>query len=295
MREYLKTWNVPDTNNLPYLIRNEEDYALANWYGIVDPEVLTAKRIQLQSAIRLGIAQLFKIEGYTHKVHLLPVSQQRREARKVIGDRKTLSLDPFFEGTARMDSTRFFEPSSAQFKPLYRGPRPGYAPLEKQALAVPEGEYVLVEDDVVTGGTVATTIALLPSNVKIVDQVILSDFADYAGVDYYDVVDLRDFIIGSRYGGLSVLLGHRPGLVHARAPYVMPFVSLRARAKIPAGAEKELSRIIWQANHRFFQGTGIRVSNTDVGFQNLAVDIGYDLDRLMEDFCMDYVEKMIES
>ena len=292
VRDYLLTWDKPDTGNLPYLIRNEEDEAIQFWSHRHPIEDLQRRRIQLQSAVRLGIAQLFKSLGHDHKVHLLPVSDQRREARKVIGDRAALSLDPFFHAEQRMDSTRIFELAGEQARPLYRGPRHGFTTLEQQAAMVKPGDYVLVEDDTVTGGTIASTIAILPEGVNIVDQVILSDFADYAGIEYYDVVDLRDFIVGSQFGGLSVNL---PLGNSARAPYALPYVSLRARAKIPAEAEVEISRIIWQANVRFFQGTGIKIDDADGGFRQLAFAEGWDPVDLMEDFCMAHITRLLEN
>lgn len=291
VRDYLLTWDKPDTGTLPYLIRNEENEAIARFTLQAPIEELEKRRIQLQSAVRLGIAQLFKTIGHQNKVHLLSVSEQIHQAREVIGDRKTISLDPFFKGDHRIDSTRYFAMSEAQLKPLFRAERQGDIALEDQGKAIPAGEYVIVEDDMVTGGTIMSAISVLPRDVKVVDKVILSDFADYAGVEYFDVVDLRDFIVGSSYGGLSVLTGNGS---KARAPYALPYVSLRARAKIPANAELEISRIIWQANVRFFKGLGITIADCDDGFQVLATDLGFSQSCNMEDFCQWHVDRLLE-
>lgn len=291
VRDYLLSWQEPNTGTLPYLIRNEEDDAIHNWASFFGgPENMTKRRIQLQSAVRLGIAQLFKNQGHEHKVHLLPVSKQREAAAKIINGRETITLDPFFPSLYEISSTRYFPLCGDQFKPLYRGARFGWRPLDEQGRLIPEGKYVLVEDDTVTGGTIASALSHLPKNVEIEETIILSDFADYAGVEYYDVVDLRDFIVGSYCGGLSVVL---PTGAEARAPYALPYVSLRSRAKIPATAEMEISRVIWQANLRFFSGTEIKVSNTDPGFQALMYAAGYMKHDLMSTVCLDHIDKLL--
>jgi len=292
--EYLKNYKSTDTGNLPYLIRNEEDDAISGYANTMPGGMaeLTRRRIQLQSTIRLGIAQVFKSLGHEHKVHLLSTSDQRTRALEVIAGRKTISLDPFFSGDERIDSTRYFSLSQAQFKPLFRAARVGHLTIRDQASLIDPGEYVLVEDDSVTGETINSARANLSEDVKITDVVLLSDFADYAGTDYYDVVDMRDFIVGSADGGLSVVT---PRGEHARAPYALPYVSLRSRAKIPAEAEIEISRIIWQANVRFFAGSNITVSGGSLAFLRLVEDLGFDNQMLMEDFCQLHVDTLLES
>ena len=291
--EYLRTYKTLDTGKLPYLIRNEEDEAIADWAEFFEPGEMTKRRIQLQSTIRLGIAQMFKALGHSHKVYLLSTSDQRVRAREVIGGRQTISLDPFFEGTHRLDSTRYFPVSHAQFKPLYRAQRIGYGTPDSQASLIPAGEYVLVEDDSVTGETIEQAKYWLPDGVNVTDIVLLSDFADYPDNDYYDVVDMRDFIVGSKEGGLSVIISSSNA--KARAPYALPYVSLRSRAKIPPEAEMEVSRIIWQANVRFFEGTDIRVKHASPGFRTLAYEIGYSGETLMSQVCKQHVSALLEN
>ena len=303
VRDYLLTWDKEDTGELPYLIRNEENLAIDFWAlkvgkgdnsadrwknGIAD---LEKRRIQLQSTIRLGIAQVFKNLGHTNKVHLMPVSQQALEAHNVIGDRKRISLETFVPATYTIQSSRYFAMSQAQIKPLYRAERPGTAFLEDQVKVIPAGEYVLVEDDTVTGETIKAALSLLPPEVKITEQVILSDFGDYKGTEYYDVVDLRDFIVGSKDGGLCLLMSDG---AKVRAPYAAPYVSLRSRAKIPASAELEISRIIWQANVRFFSGLNITVADTDIGFRKFAHRLGWADDTQLATVCQWHVERLLE-
>ena len=292
--QYFQNFKSKDTGDLPYLIRNEEDEAIKHWAPIMPGgmDEITRRRIQLQSTVRLGIAQVFKSMGHRHKVHLLPVSEQREKAAELIGDRQSISLDPFYEATARLDSTRYFQESASQFKPLFRDARIGFKDLDTQAQAVPSGDYVLVEDDSVTGETINSARMRLGSRVNITDVVLLSDFAEYPDDSYYDVVDLRDFIVGSREGGLSVIM---PSGQRARAPYALPYVSLRSRAKIPPAAEMEISRVVWQANVRFFANSGITIEDASEGLQFLASQSGWPVKTSMEEYCKWHAISLLES
>jgi hypothetical protein len=80
----------------------------------------------------------------------------------------------------------------------------------------------------------------------------------------------------------------------ARAPYALPYVSLRARAKIPAEAELEISRIIWQANVRFYTGLDITLNDCDIGLQKLAEDGGWSSTTPMEQYCQWHVDRLLE-
>jgi len=293
--KYFQEYKNQDTGNLPYLIRNEEDEAIVGWANRMPGgrEELTKRRVQLQSAIRLAIAHLFKGAGGNHKVHLLPVSEQKEKATWLIGDRKVISLDPFFhyQGVHHLDSTRYFSQSSSQFSALFRDTRFGFDSLQEQADSIPDGDYVLVEDDSVTGETINSARMRLGDRINITDVILLSDFADYKDDAYYDVVDLRDFIVGSHMGGLSVVLN---GGQRGRAPYALPYVSLRSRAKIPPSAEMELSRVIWQANVRFFTDSGILIRDGSLDLQELANSIGWGKDGAMEDFCRWHVDALLD-
>jgi hypothetical protein len=152
----------------------------------------------------------------------------------------------------------------------------------------------LVEDDSVTGSTINKARELLGKKAVIDQLVLLSDFGQYQGTWYHDVVDMRDFLFGSRHGGLTVkLIGDLAYTTYCRAPYVYPFVDLKSRAKIPAEFEIELSRKIVQANIEFFADTGIKIQNTDLGFSNYICMLGLDnANQTMEQFCRDLLKNL---
>ncbi len=114
--------------------------------------------------------------------------------------------------------------------------RPGFAPLLEQLEAIPPGEYTLLDDDTVTGETIERVLALLPEKLRIEDVVILFQMASLSSEasPSLDVSDSRDFLAGSRDGGLVVSL---PSGATARAPYVLPYASPAARASIPLSRE----------------------------------------------------------
>ena len=107
----------------------------------------------------------------------------------------------------------------------------------------------------------------------------------------FDIVDLRDFIIGVQNGGLVVRL---PNGEIARAPYMLPYVSLKSRATIPAIKEMEFSIKLWEMNKEFYQeiGGNITLKQTDNGFKKLMNYIGFDDNTLIVDICDWHINKL---
>jgi hypothetical protein len=241
---------------LPYLIRSEGLEAFDHWTDKVPSSTLESRLAKFQSTLRFSIKSLLGSAGIKLKVHVMDVTKQREKGYEALAGRKSISLDAFFNGTYQLSSSRMFEYGGDQAKAIGRCARPGSESLIDQASKIEPGDYVLVEDDTVTGQTIRDAKAILPVGVNIVDQVILSDFTDFPGEDYYDVVDLRDFILGAKHGGLCIKLGASQV---ARLPYVAPFVNLRTRAKIPASELFDLNRVIWQCNVDFFKDTGLTI------------------------------------
>nr|HEX4319141.1 hypothetical protein [Kofleriaceae bacterium] len=117
--------------------------------------------------------------------------------------------------------------------------RPGSPPLDAQLAAIPPGDYVLRDDDRATGGTFAAARALLPAHARVADveRVAIAHDADE------DVVDSRDFLLGSDDGGLVVEL---PARRLGRAPYVLPYVDPAARCSLPPTAVRAISIAVWE-------------------------------------------------
>ena len=108
----------------------------------------------------------------------------------------------------------------------------------------------------------------------------------------FDILDLRDFIVGSSNGGLVVGLPN--GLV-ARAPYMVPYVSLVTRAKVPVLSEIDLSIKLWEMNENFFKSmkSSVRLKNTDKSFQILMNYIGFKPNTPLSDICAWHKKRLI--
>jgi hypothetical protein len=108
----------------------------------------------------------------------------------------------------------------------------------------------------------------------------------------FDIVDFRDFIVGSRDGGLVVSL---PDGFIARAPYMSPYVSLVTRAKIPASSEIDLSIRLWEMNEKFFEGIKptVKLKDADKYFQRLMKYIGFKASTPLCDICAWHKKRLI--
>jgi hypothetical protein len=138
------------------------------------------------------------------------------------------------------------------YSQLGYAPRPNSPSFETQIATLPAGDYVLHDDDCVTGGTVAAVKQLLPSTVRI----LRVDTSVAHAVDE-EVIDCRDFLVGADDGGLVVQLASTT----ARVPYVLPYVDPFARASIPPKYAREFSRRVWQLNESMFAGTHLCVAD----------------------------------
>ena len=128
----------------------------------------------------------------------------------------------------------------------------------------------------------------LPERINI-EQIYL--LASMLNEKIFDIVDLRDFIIGVQNGGLIVKM---PNGDVARSPYVLPYVCLKSRATIPASKEMEISIKIWEMNKEFYQeiGGNIILQQTDNGFKKLMNYIGFDDNTSLVDICNWHIRKL---
>jgi hypothetical protein len=116
-------------------------------------------------------------------------------------------------------------------------------------------------------------------------------FRELFGKKIFDIVDLRDFIVGAKNGGLIVRL---PNEQEARAPYMLPYVCLKTRATISASKEMEFSIKLWEMNKRFYEEIdgNIALKDTDFGLKKLMNYIGFSDDTLLVDICDWHIDKL---
>lgn len=192
-----------------------------------------------------------------------------------------INLDPITasEYEYNLNISRIFDVSSAQKAPLGYIARPGFPSIEEQIDVIPQGYYTLVDDDQSTGGTIAMVSSLLKQRGRIIQDVETLLENDAKRID---ILDIRDFIMGSDFGGLVVNV---KGNTY-RVPYLLPFVNIRARANITMGNAVIFSRNVFNLNRRLHTKTGMTVKDSPDGFYHDI--LGYSLDTLLSDIADDY-------
>ncbi len=133
-------------------------------------------------------------------------------------------MDPYIKGTYNLGISRLYD--CLGMDKLGYVARPGCAPIEEQISKIPPGDYVLYDDDVATGGTMAwATNELSKYGIRITER------KSYIQSNGAEVLDARDFVPNSEHGGLVMkdLNGS-----YSRQPYVLPFVNPAVRASIPS-------------------------------------------------------------
>ena len=216
------------------------------------------------------------------------MKKQLEEEKKRLERQKTISLDTYYRGTYDIQTSRLFDISDIQKKYISLIGRIGYESIEEQIEKIKDGNYILVDDDSATGKTIREVMSKLPERINIEKIELLADVLKEM---IFDIVDLRDFIIGVQNGGLVVKL---PNHEIARAPYMLPYVCLKSRASIFPSKEMEMSIKLWKMNKKFYQeiGGNISLKETDVGFKKLMNYIGFEDNTSLADICDWHINKL---
>lgn len=194
-----------------------------------------------------------------------------------------------------LNITRLFYLSDSQISSNQLIPRFQSLPLDEQLKDIHDKNIVFVDDDIASGKTVEMVKQLLPISTKIEEIISLSQQSFYEefnfeqSYNFHDIVDFRDFLIGSKEGGLTVKL---PNNEIGKAPYVWPYVSLSHRAKLPHISQREFSLSIWKANKEFFESfvSPIYIKDTFIGFKKLAYSLGFTDEMTMSEFCQIHID-----
>ena len=271
-------------------LRDEGDFAILPWAtGRALPLLSARRRAFLAGLVALLRSELLAASApdlsCDLEVRILDLAAQRLEAERLTAGKQVLSLDTCVPGTFNLGVSRCFALSGGTEPPAIVA-RPGFAPIEAQLDAIPAGDYTLLDDDTVTGDTLRRVLALFPDKLRIQEVIILFSMASSSkeGAPWLDVGDCRDFLVGSREGGLVVAL---PNGGTARAPYVLPYASPSLRASLPISREREFSIEVWALNEAFFRGVSpsILLSDADPAFQLLMSYVGFGLRATMESIC----------
>ena len=232
-----------------YFLRNEHSWALSHWEGYVEGDVLEKAWNIFAQSIEMILRQSFDSHpGYEHPQswQTLDLADQRNWAEHQAEKGALISLDPCLDGLKNITQwpySRYFSVCDDQSSPLERGVRP--------AKALPSSLPVqadLIDDDAVSGQSIAYARHELQGKGVDIQNVHLL-LEKYAKDVMFDVVDLRDFLLGSKEGGLVIKMGETV----TRVPYAFPYVDLEQRARLPRGAFLQSSREIWKASEQFFK------------------------------------------
>lgn len=206
----------------------------------------------------------------------------RDQFQKHVNQKGFISLDCFWKGEYNLEITRLFWAAGSQFHANSYDSRSGSHSLEEQMALIPQGDYALIDDDIATGSTMNYVLSLLEEQ-----EITVSHYESLinAPQELYDVVDMRDFVIGSQHGGLSV---QSPSQGRTRVPYMFPYVNLLTRAKIPVEHVIAFSKDLWKLNYEIYKGSSITVQNIQ-DKQNFEL-FGFDRSVLISDLCLQHIK-----
>ena len=268
-----------------YVIRNEGITPLLNYKQNVKEEILQKEHEEFLKQLIELIRAVFHNQL---DVKTINMEVQLKKAYSILEAKQTISLDTYYRGTYNIETSRLFDISDIQKKYISLIGRIGHDTVKNQIQKIEDGNYILVDDDSATGKTIMEVMSNLPERINI-EQIFL--LASMGNEKIFDIVDLRDFIIGAKNGGLVVRL---PNKEIARSPYMLPYVSLKTRATISASKEMKTSIRLWKMNKEFYQKIGgdITLGQTDSGFKKLMNYIGFKDDTLLVDICDWHIKKL---
>lgn len=259
------------------VLRDECGWEIEPWFVGRDLARLLAARAWLHAQLAMLLRDVHARAGTDVEFHRLRLDDQRAQVAALAG-RRVLSIDAAIAGDVDLAVSRCFALAGAHMAPVLSH-RPGSAALADQLAALPDGGCVLVDDDVCTGATLRAIRALLPAGVRVEEECILHR----RGAGQIDVLDCRDFLVGSRAGGLVVAL---PDGTLARAPYCLPYASACERASVPLAEELGFSAAVWRHNAEFFDRIEpVRLAEADPAFRELAAHLGFDPATSMAEIC----------
>lgn len=154
--------------------------------------------------------------------------------------------------------------------------RPGWPELSEQIQSLPHGSWTVLDDDVASGST-RTFLTQLLGHDRPVER-----FVPAIAPTTDDLVDSRDFLLGTDEGGLVIEL---PNGSVGRAPYVLPYVDSSARASIPSGKVLDFSRKVWDLNTALFSRTSLQLVDTPPPIQQTLKVAGFDAHHTLSEIC----------
>jgi nicotinic acid mononucleotide adenylyltransferase len=298
----LRRWKTGESRGTSiYAVRDDVGWALQPWFARdrAGTRSLDAAREEFVAGLRRILSDALEpaTDGQSQpetQVTLIGSERQQRCLDRLTAQGRVLNLDVIGGGQAQLGVSREFAVSDGQGRCIGLGPRPGTPPLASQLDRVPDGSYTLVDDDIATGQTRQWLLDQLPDRIQVSDSKALLDCwrrKHDQTAPVWDVVDARDFLLGGRDAGLVVQL---PDTNIARAPYMLPYVCLPARAKLPPSRAFPCSLRLWQLNRRLFarMPSPLRVSDADPACRALLRYLGFAAEDPLAEVCDWHIQQL---
>jgi NAD+ synthetase len=284
-------------------LRDEGSWSTSLWADGREAVELERARKDFLAGIRLAFIKVFNTSTSRRDFAFRTVSaaQQQLKLKEYMKRRRTplVSLDTVIPAEKNISISRCFELSDSRRRGDFIT-RPGSPALKEQLNQLGQGKFIFYDDDIATGQTTQALANCLPAGCQIEEFLSLFSLATGDELNTVEMIgegritdigDLRDFLVGSRDGGLTVML---PDGTLARAPYLLPYVRNTRRMSIPVTEEFEFSRLLWKLNLEFFLQLSkpITVSECSKDFQVLALSLGWSADTRMQDFVLWHIQKL---
>lgn len=257
---------------LPFAIRDDMKLSGEWMNGVVE---------NLEERQTAFMASLVKTFGNSFdRIRVIDVAEQLRMTEVFLKEnypnRRILSGDVYFKGDRTVRGSRLFDISSSQFygKGAYYADGNPNADNDTR-------EYVFVDDDIVSGSFLAE----VSKSFNISASVSMAEI--FLEQDFLEIVDVRDFLIGSVNGGLMM-----DATEPFRAPYLGPFVDLISRVSIPSNDVRDFNHDVWEANAVFYAGTGLTTEDLPKSAQDFFLYLGFKASDEVETICRYYSDWM---
>ncbi len=222
-----------DYNELNYFVRNDAVFAINHWIKkYPDKKDLLIQEYKL---FHKKLIYLFKSEFPNLRIISSELDKQKEILKSLSIDNNILNLDicSNYDNSIKQNAINYcrkFELSSEQSSSV------GLITREhKKNHKILPGNYIFVDDDIASGYTL-NKIKNQLEHINITKAYSLTELEfkkKYPNEDFscFDVVDTRDFLLGTNYGGLMCYVNGKI----SRYPYWIPFVNLMSRAKVVNG------------------------------------------------------------
>ncbi|NCP98204.1 hypothetical protein GW796_00735 [archaeon] len=234
--------------NLFYGVRYEQDFALKKWIDFfpLQEEQLKSTYLNFHNNLLSTIKEHTLVQTLS-----IPINEQIKTVNEVKAQNNVINLDCCtnqLPGQIKLDYSRIFLMNDTQLHPLGLVRRPNSisdAPIEA-------GEYCLIDDDIASGNTIRlikTHLSLIGvsinKEISLLHEYIINKKIE---LRLFDIVDTRDFLLGSNNGGLVCAWNESP----LRIPYLSPWVNLQSRANISFNNLKSFNLKILELSLEFF-------------------------------------------